>query len=61
MSMSRSGTVRANGQELYFEVHGEGPPLVFLQGAGYPPACLPGIRHAIEAHSYSAGIPPLTI
>jgi uncharacterized protein len=35
--------------------------LVFLQGAGYPPACLPGIRHAIEAHSYSAGIPPLTI
>ncbi len=35
MSMSRSGTVRANGQELYFEVHGEGPPLVLVMGIGY--------------------------
>ena len=35
MSMSRSGTVRANGQELYFEVHGEGPPLVLIMGIGY--------------------------
>ena len=26
--MSRSGTVRANGQELYYEVHGEGQPLI---------------------------------
>jgi 3-oxoadipate enol-lactonase len=33
--MSRSGTVRANGQELYFEVHGEGPPLVLIMGIGY--------------------------
>ena len=33
--MSRSGTVRANGQELYFEVHGEGPPLVLVMGIGY--------------------------
>jgi 3-oxoadipate enol-lactonase len=33
--MSRSGTVRANGQELYFEVHGEGIPLVLVMGIGY--------------------------
>ena len=35
MSMSRSGTVRANGQELYYEVHGEGAPLVLIMGIGY--------------------------
>jgi pimeloyl-ACP methyl ester carboxylesterase len=33
--MSRSGTVEANGQKLYFEVHGEGPPLVLIMGIGY--------------------------
>jgi pimeloyl-ACP methyl ester carboxylesterase len=33
--MTRSGTVRANAQELYFEVHGEGPPLVLVMGIGY--------------------------
>jgi 3-oxoadipate enol-lactonase len=30
-----SGTVRANGQELYYEVHGEGQPLVMVMGIGY--------------------------
>jgi pimeloyl-ACP methyl ester carboxylesterase len=30
-----TGTVRANGQELYYEVHGEGPPLVLVMGIGY--------------------------
>jgi uncharacterized protein len=35
--------------------------LHFLESAGYPRACLPEIRHAIEAHSYSAGIAPRTI
>jgi pimeloyl-ACP methyl ester carboxylesterase len=34
-SRSRSGTVRANGQELYYEVHGEGQPLVLVMGIGY--------------------------
>ena len=29
------GTVRANGQELYYEVHGEGQPLVLVMGIGY--------------------------
>ena len=31
----RSGTVAANGQHLYYEIHGEGPPLVLLMGIGY--------------------------
>jgi uncharacterized protein len=35
--------------------------IAFLQDAGYPPDALPGIAHAIEAHSYSAGIEPRTI
>jgi uncharacterized protein len=35
--------------------------LRFLESANYPAACLPGIRHAIEAHSFSAGIEPRTI
>lgn len=33
----------------------------FLSDAGYPSEHLPAIRHAIEAHSYSAGIPPETM
>jgi uncharacterized protein len=35
--------------------------LDYLQSAGYPPAALADIRHAIEAHSFSAGIAPRTI
>src|SRR3954451_22577953 len=31
----RAGTVRTNGQELYYEIHGDGPPLVLLMGIGY--------------------------
>lgn len=33
--MSRSGTISSNGQELYYEVHGEGQPLVLVMGIGY--------------------------
>ena len=33
--IARSGTVRANGQDLYYEVHGDGPPLVLVMGIGY--------------------------
>ena len=33
----------------------------FLAEAGYPSGRLPDIRHAIEAHSFSAGITPRTI
>jgi len=35
--------------------------IAYLDGAGYPEEHHDGIRHAIEAHSYSAGIPPETI
>jgi pimeloyl-ACP methyl ester carboxylesterase len=33
--LARSGTVQANGQELYYELHGDGPPLVLVMGIGY--------------------------
>ena len=33
--LAQSGTVKANGQELYYEVHGQGPPLVLVMGIGY--------------------------
>ncbi len=32
----------------------------FLRAAGYPPVLLPAIHHAIEAHSFSAGVAPRT-
>lgn len=35
MPLPRSGTVEANGQELYYELHGHGPPLVLVMGIGY--------------------------
>ncbi len=31
----RSGTVHTNGQELFYEMHGDGPPLVLVMGIGY--------------------------
>lgn len=34
--------------------------LRFLESSGYPSPILPEVRHAIEAHSYSAGIAPQT-
>ena len=33
--LAQSGTVQANGQDLYYELHGEGPPLVLVMGIGY--------------------------
>jgi 3-oxoadipate enol-lactonase len=33
--MTRSGSIHANDQTLYFEVHGDGPPLVLVMGIGY--------------------------
>ena len=32
-----------------------------LRSVGYPESKLPGVFHAVEAHSYSANIPPRTI
>ena len=34
-NVPRSGTVHTNGQELYYEIHGDGPPLVLVMGIGY--------------------------
>lgn len=31
-----------------------------LRGLGFPEALLPGVAHAIEAHSFSAGVEPVT-
>lgn len=31
----RSGVVSTNGQELFYETHGAGPPLVLVMGIGY--------------------------
>src|SRR5215213_7289520 len=31
----RSETVSTNGQDLYYEIHGEGPPLLLVMGIGY--------------------------
>jgi 3-oxoadipate enol-lactonase len=33
--LPQSGTLQTNGQELYYEVHGEGPALVLVMGIGY--------------------------
>ena len=33
--MTATGMARANGQEIYYEVHGEGDPLVLVMGIGY--------------------------
>lgn len=33
----------------------------FLSTAAYPEHCIPAIQHAIEAHSFSAKIPPRTV
>ncbi|HUP75304.1 MAG TPA: alpha/beta fold hydrolase [Acidimicrobiales bacterium] len=35
VDVPRSGTARTNGQDLFYEVHGEGPPLMLLMGIGY--------------------------
>jgi 3-oxoadipate enol-lactonase len=35
MELAQSGTVQTNGQELYYELHGDGPPLVLVMGIGY--------------------------
>ena len=34
-SRLNSGTVHANGQQLYYEVHGTGQPLLLVMGIGY--------------------------
>ncbi|MFQ5977772.1 MAG: alpha/beta fold hydrolase [Candidatus Heimdallarchaeota archaeon] len=31
----KSGKIKANGQSLYYEIHGEGSPLILIMGIGY--------------------------
>ena len=45
----KSGNIDSNGQKLYYEVHGEGMPLVLIMGIGYD-ATLWGL-HQIPAFS----------
>jgi pimeloyl-ACP methyl ester carboxylesterase len=45
----KSGTIEANNQNLYYEVHGEGSPLILIMGIGYD-ATLWGL-HQIPAFS----------
>ncbi len=33
--MTQASTIRTNGQDIYVETHGEGPPLVLVMGIGY--------------------------
>jgi len=33
--MSSTGMIASNGQELYYEVHGDGEPLILVMGIGY--------------------------
>ena len=33
--MANTGTIQANGQTLYYEIHGDGDPLVLVMGIGY--------------------------
>src|SRR3954463_2072341 len=33
--LANTGTVSTNGQELYYELHGDGPPLLLVMGIGY--------------------------
>jgi len=35
MTADQSGTVQANGINLYYETHGEGEPLLLIEGLGY--------------------------
>lgn len=43
----KSGKIKNNGQELYYEVHGEGAPLVLIMGIGYD-ATLWGLHQVPE-------------
>src|SRR5688572_18237777 len=33
--MAPAGTIASNGQQLYYEVHGDGDPLLLVMGIGY--------------------------
>jgi uncharacterized protein len=54
--LPKNSTQRASASRLAADRAGE-----FLHSAGYPAQHIPAIEHAIEAHSFSAGVAPQTI
>jgi uncharacterized protein len=56
VTIPKDSPLRARASTLAAATAGD-----FLQAAGYPAGDIPAIRHAIEAHSFSAGIAPRTI
>ncbi|HEV2804094.1 MAG TPA: HD domain-containing protein [Chthoniobacterales bacterium] len=54
--IAKNSPQRASASRLAADRAGE-----FLRAAGYPAQHVPAIEHAIEAHSFSAGVAPRTI
>jgi len=52
VAIAKDSPLRSRGSQLAAEAAAG-----FLQGQNYPPDKLPAVRHAIEAHSFSAAIP----
>lgn len=55
VAVPKGGPLRAQASRLAAEA-----ATAFLAGLDYPADLLPEVFHAIEAHSYSAGVPPRT-
>lgn len=56
VSVPKSSPLRNQASRMAAKQAGE-----FLSEAGYPSQFIPAIQHAIEAHSFSANITPLTL
>jgi len=56
VSVPKGSPMRSRASTLAARAAGE-----FLRDEGYPPDAIPGVEHAIEAHSFTAGIEPLTL
>jgi uncharacterized protein len=56
VSVPKGSPLRGRASSLADQTAG-----VFLRGAGYPEEAIPEVEHAIEAHSFTAGIEPRTL
>ncbi len=56
VSVPKGSPMRERASALAARAAGE-----FLREAGYPPDAIPDVEHAIEAHSFTAGIAPRTL